>query len=78
VRPGNSWDLRGCTQKPGESLRDFIWRFSKRFTELPSVAQEAVGAIFDGKKGKHVQGAHEEAKAGQKVKDRYGEPERGG
>jgi hypothetical protein len=96
VRPGNSWDLRACTQKPGESLRDFIRRFSKRCTELPSVAQseivhaflegttcrdlvrdlgrsppvdsnelfdivtsfasgeEAVGAIFDGKKGKRV------------------------
>jgi hypothetical protein len=94
VRPRNSWDLRSCTQKPGESLRDFIRRFSKRCTELPSVAQseivhaflegttcrdlvrelgrsppadsnelfdiatsfasgeEAVGAIFDGKKGK--------------------------
>jgi hypothetical protein len=81
---------------PGESLRYFIWRFSKRCTELPSVAQleivhaflegttcrdlvrelersppvdsnelfdiatsfasgeEAVGAIFDGKKGKRV------------------------
>jgi hypothetical protein len=94
VRPGNSWDLRSCTQKPGESLREFIRRFSKRCTELPSVAQseivhaflkgttcrdllrelgrsppadsnelfdiatsfasgeEAVGAIFDGKKGK--------------------------
>jgi hypothetical protein len=99
VRPGNSWDLRACTQKPGESLRDFIWRFSKCCTELPSVAQseivhaflegttcrdlvrklrrsppvdsnelfdiatsfasseEAVGAIFDGKKGKHVDDA---------------------
>jgi hypothetical protein len=99
VRPGNSWDLRSCTQKPGESLRDFIRRFSKRCTELPSVAQseivhaflegttcrdlvrelgrsppidsnelfdiassfasgeEAVGAIFDGKKGKRVDDA---------------------
>jgi hypothetical protein len=96
VHPGNSWDLRFCTQKPSESLRDFIRRFSKCCTELPSVAQskivhaflegttcrdlvrelgrsptvdsnelfdittnfasgeEAVGAIFDAKKGKRV------------------------
>jgi hypothetical protein len=88
--------MRTCTQKPDESLQDFIRRFSKRCTELPSVAQseivhaflegttcwdlvrelgrsspvdsielfdiatsfasgeETVGAIFDGKKGKHV------------------------
>jgi hypothetical protein len=99
VHPANSWNLRVCTQKPGESLRDFIRRFSKRCTELPSVAQseimhaflegttcrdlvrelgrsppadsnevfdiatsfasgeEAVGAIFDGKKGKCVDDA---------------------
>jgi hypothetical protein len=99
VRPGNSWDLRTCTQKPDESLWDFIRRFSKRCTELPSVAQseivhaflegttcrdlvrelgrspsvdsnelfdiatsfasgeEAVGAIFDRKKGKRVDDA---------------------
>jgi hypothetical protein len=99
VRPGNSWDLWACTHKPVESLRDFIRRFSKRCTELPSVAQseivraflegttyrdlvrelgrsppvdsnelfdiatsfasdeEAVGAIFDGKKGKRVDDA---------------------
>jgi hypothetical protein len=88
VRPGNSWDLCTCTQKPGESLQDFTQRFSKRCMELLSVAQseimhaflegttcrdlvrepnelfniatsfasgeEAVGAIFDGKKGKRV------------------------
>jgi hypothetical protein len=96
VCPRNSWDLRTSTQKPGESLRDFIRRFFKRCTELPGVAQseirhaflegttcqdlvrelgcnpsvdsnelfniatsfasgeEAVGAIFDGNKGKRV------------------------
>jgi hypothetical protein len=99
VRPGNFWDLRSCTQRPGESLRDFIRCFSKRCTELLSVAQskivhaflegttcrelvrelersppvdsnelfdiatsfasgeEAVGAIFDGKKGKRADDA---------------------
>ena len=28
VRPGNSWDLKGCRQKPRESLRDYVQRFS--------------------------------------------------
>jgi hypothetical protein len=102
VHPGNSWNLRACTQKPGESLRDFIRCFSKRCTVLPSVAQseimhaflegktcrdlvrelgrnppvdsnelfdiatsfasgeEAVGAIFDGKKGKRANDAPSE------------------
>jgi hypothetical protein len=49
VRPRNSWDLRASTQKPDESLRDFIRRFSKCCTELPSVAQsEIVHAFLDG------------------------------
>jgi hypothetical protein len=116
VRPGNSWHLRACTQKPDESLRDFIRRFSKRCTELPSVAQseivhaflegttcrdlvrelgrsppvdsnelfdiatsfafgeEAVGAIFDGKKGKRVDDAPAE---GSKSKDPQQKHKRG-
>jgi hypothetical protein len=49
VHPGISWDLRASTQKPGESLRDFIRRFSKHCTELPSVAQsEIVHAFLEG------------------------------
>jgi hypothetical protein len=49
VRPGNSWDLRACTQKPDESLRDFIRRFSECCTELPSVAQsDIVHAFLEG------------------------------
>jgi hypothetical protein len=99
VHPGNSWELRACTQKPGELLRDFIRRFCKCSIELPSGAQseivhaflegmtywdlvrelgrsplvdsnelfniatslasieEALGAIFDGKKGKRMDDA---------------------
>jgi hypothetical protein len=116
VRPGNSWDLRSCTQKPGESLRDFIRRFSKRCIELPSVAQseivhaflegttcrdlvrelgrsppadsnelfdiatsfasgeEAVGAIFDGKKGKRSDDAPAE---GSKSREPHRKDKRG-
>jgi hypothetical protein len=46
VRPGKSWDLRACTQKPGESLRDFIRRFSRCCTELLSVAQSEIVHAF--------------------------------
>jgi hypothetical protein len=46
VRPGNSWDVRGCTQKPNESLRNFIRHFSKRCTELPSITQLEIMHTF--------------------------------
>jgi hypothetical protein len=35
MRPGKQWELHNCKQQPGESLRKYIWRFSKRCTELP-------------------------------------------
>jgi hypothetical protein len=35
VHPRNSWYLRVCTQKPGESLRDFIRRLSGTALGVP-------------------------------------------
>jgi hypothetical protein len=47
--PGNSWDLRSCRQQPGESLRDYIQRFSKQRTELPNVTDsDVIGAFLAG------------------------------
>jgi hypothetical protein len=46
VHPGNSWDLRSHRQQPGESLRDYIRRFSKQRTELPNVTDSDVIGAF--------------------------------
>jgi hypothetical protein len=49
VRPGNSWDLRSCRQQPGESLREYIWWFSKQRTELPNITDsDVIGAFLAG------------------------------
>jgi hypothetical protein len=49
VRPGNSWDLRSCRQQPGESLREYIRRFSKQRTELPNITDsDVIGAFHAG------------------------------
>jgi hypothetical protein len=49
VRPGNSWDLRSCRQQTGESLRDYIRRFSKQRTELPNITDsDVIGAFLAG------------------------------
>jgi hypothetical protein len=49
VRPGNSRDLRSCRQQPGESLWDYIWRFSKQRIELPNVTDsDIIGAFLAG------------------------------
>jgi hypothetical protein len=48
-RPGNSWDLRSCRQQPGESLREYIRRFSKQRTELPNITDsDVIGAFLAG------------------------------
>jgi hypothetical protein len=49
VRPGNLWDLQSCRQQPGESLREYIRRFSKQRTELPNVTDsDVIGAFLAG------------------------------
>jgi hypothetical protein len=49
VRPRNSWDLRSCRQLPGESLREYIRRFSKQRTELPNITDsDVIGAFLAG------------------------------
>jgi hypothetical protein len=49
VRPRNSWDLRSCRQQPGESLREYIRRFSKQRTELPNITDsDVIGAFLAG------------------------------
>jgi hypothetical protein len=49
VRPGNSWDLQSCRQQPGESLREYIQRFSKQCTELPNITDsDVIGAFLAG------------------------------
>jgi hypothetical protein len=49
VRSGNSWDLRSCRQQSGESLWDYIRRFSKQRTELPNVTDsDVIGAFLAG------------------------------
>jgi hypothetical protein len=49
MRPGKQWELRNCKQQPGESLREYIRRFSKRCTELPGVTDNnAISAFQNG------------------------------
>ena len=46
VRPSNSWDHKNCKQEPGESLRDYIWCFSKQCNSLPGVVDDDVIGVF--------------------------------
>jgi hypothetical protein len=49
VRPRNSWDIQSCRQRPGESLREYIRRFSKERTELPNITDsDVIGAFLAG------------------------------
>jgi hypothetical protein len=49
LRLGNSWDLRSCRQQPGESLLEYIRRFSRQRTELPNITDsDVIGAFLVG------------------------------
>jgi hypothetical protein len=49
VRPRNSWDLRSCHQRLGESLREYIWWFLTQRTELPNIIDsDVIGAFLAG------------------------------
>jgi hypothetical protein len=46
VQPDNSCDLRGYRQKSGESLRDYIQRFSRKCHELLKIGDTDVMSAF--------------------------------
>jgi hypothetical protein len=49
TRPGKQWELRNCKQQPGESLREYIQRFSKCCTGLPdAIDNDAISAFQNG------------------------------
>jgi hypothetical protein len=46
MRPGNPWDLKGCRQKQGESVWDYIQHFSQKCHELPKICDADVISVF--------------------------------
>jgi hypothetical protein len=49
--PGKQWELCNCKQQPGESLREYIRRFSKRCTELLGATNnDTISAFQNGRK----------------------------
>ena len=49
MHPRNSWDLKACKQKDGETLCEYIYHFSKQCNELPNIVDaDVIGAFIFG------------------------------
>jgi hypothetical protein len=49
VRPRNPWNHKNYWQKPDETLREYICRFSRQCNELPNVTNaDVIGAFLSG------------------------------
>jgi hypothetical protein len=46
ARPGNETDLHAVRQRPGESLRSFIQRFSQVRNTIPHISNASVVVTF--------------------------------
>jgi hypothetical protein len=46
VRHGNPWDLKGCRQKSGKSLQNYIYQFSRKYHKLPKIGDTDVISTF--------------------------------
>jgi hypothetical protein len=46
MRPGKQWELRNYKQQSRESLRKYMWCFSKRCTELPGATDNDAISTF--------------------------------
>jgi hypothetical protein len=46
VWSSNLWDLKGCQQKQGESLQDYIWCFSQKCHELLKIYDANIMSTF--------------------------------
>jgi hypothetical protein len=46
VQPGDPWDLKGCQQKSGKSLWDYIWWFSRKCHKLFKICNADAISVF--------------------------------
>nr|CAB3453764.1 unnamed protein product [Digitaria exilis] len=53
ARPGKVWNLKRCRQKHGETLRDYLRRFSRQYNNLSDATDaDAIAALMGGTKSR--------------------------